>query len=202
MLTSITPLGERGRASRYGVTVVAYVLGSVVGGTALGVLAGGLGRALPVERPAMADAALTVVAVVAVLAAAVELGRLPQPATWHRQVDEDWLHRYRGWVYGLGYGLQLGFGLVTIVTSPVLYVAVLLTVLTSSPVYGALVGASFGLVRARPVLTLRRVQTSAQLAAAARRTESLAPTARRLVTATLIGVALTAGAVVVSGGTA
>ena len=27
--------------------------------------------------------------------------RLP---TWHRQVDERWLARYRGWVYGLGFG--------------------------------------------------------------------------------------------------
>ena len=32
-------------------------------------------------------------------------------------VHEQWLTRYRGWVYGVGFGAQLGFGLVTIITS-------------------------------------------------------------------------------------
>lgn len=45
---------------------------------------------------------------------ALDLGlgalRLPGPA---RQVDEDWLARYRGWVYGAGFGTQLGLGVVT-----------------------------------------------------------------------------------------
>ena len=36
MLGSITPLGERGRGSRWWVTVTAYVLGSTLAGVALG----------------------------------------------------------------------------------------------------------------------------------------------------------------------
>ena len=193
MLTSITPLGERGRASRYAVTATAYVVGSFLGGLALGLLSGGLGALLPLERPAVATAGVVLLVVAAVLAMLVELGRLPQPPTLHRQVDEDWLHRYRGWVYGLGYGAQLGFGLVTIVTSPVLYVALLLAVLTGSPVLGGVVGAAFGLVRALPVLGLRQVHTSAQLAAAARRTEELGPLAARVV-AVALGAVAVAGA--------
>ena len=34
-----------------------------------------------------------------------------------RQVNEDWMARYRGWAYGAGFGLQLGLGVVTIVTT-------------------------------------------------------------------------------------
>ena len=200
MLTSITPLGERGRASRWTVTVTAYVVGSVLGGLLLGLVAGTLGSLLPLERTAVAGAAAAVVAVAAVLALLVEIGRLPQPPTLHRQVDEDWLHRYRGWVYGFGYGAQLGFGLVTIVTSPVLYVALLLAALTGSPLGGAVVGVVFGLVRALPVLALRSVHSTAQLTAAARRTEELAPVGRRLVTAALAAVALGAAGVALTTG--
>src|SRR2546430_17352236 len=42
MLGSITPLGERGRGSRWWLTVTAYLLGSTLGGVAFG---GGLGLA-------------------------------------------------------------------------------------------------------------------------------------------------------------
>jgi hypothetical protein len=30
--------------------------------------------------------------------------------SWQRQVDERWLTTYRGWVYGAGFGFQLGAG--------------------------------------------------------------------------------------------
>jgi hypothetical protein len=43
MLTSISPLGERARASRWWLTTTAYVVSSVVGGLALGLVAALLG---------------------------------------------------------------------------------------------------------------------------------------------------------------
>jgi len=46
MLGSITPLGERGRGSRWGVTVSAYLMGSAVGGAALGAMLGWIGSPL------------------------------------------------------------------------------------------------------------------------------------------------------------
>jgi MFS family permease len=202
MLTSITPLGERGRAGRWSVTVTAYLIGSLLGGVVVGGVAGAVGALLPLERSGVAAVALGVVAVAALLALLVETARLPQPPTWRRQVDEDWLHRYRGWVYGAGYGLQLGTGVVTIVTSPVLYVALLLAVLTGAPGLGAVVGAVFGALRALPVLGLRHVHTSAQLTAAARRVEAMAPAARRLVVAALAMLATASAAVLVTGGAA
>jgi MFS family permease len=188
MLTSITPLGERGRASRWSVTVVAYLLGSVVGGLAVGLLAGAVGRVLPLENAAVASLAVVVLGMAGVFALLVELRRLPAPPTLRRQVDEDWLHRYRGWVYGVGYGAQLGFGLVTIVTSTSLYVALLLALLTGSLLGGAVVGGVFGLVRALPVFALRHVHTASQLTAAARRTEGAAPLGRRVAAAAMAAV--------------
>jgi len=75
----------------------------------------------------------------------------------HRQVNENWLARYRGWVYGTGFGFQLGLGVATIVTSATVYVALLLAVLTGSVLGGVAVGATFGLVRALPLLAVGRV---------------------------------------------
>ena len=44
MLSSINPLGERGRNSRYALTVVAYVIASVAGGLVTGSGLGALGK--------------------------------------------------------------------------------------------------------------------------------------------------------------
>ncbi|MGI8536413.1 MAG: hypothetical protein ACR2K2_07905 [Mycobacteriales bacterium] len=189
MLTSITPLGERGRHGRWAVTTTAYVLGSVLGGAAVGTLAGTVGWLLPLESAAFATAALVVLAVAAALAAAVEGGLLPRLPTVRRQVDEDWLHRYRGWVYGLGFGLQLGAGLVTIVTSPTLHLTLALAVLTGSPAGGAVVGVVFGLTRALPVLGTRRVTTTERLAGSARRLASFDRSGRAVATVGLATVA-------------
>ncbi len=189
MLSSITPLGERGRAGRWGITVTAYMLGSASGGAAVGGLAGAVGWLLPLERSGAATAALVLVALVAAVAVLVEIGVLPRLPTVRRQVDEDWLHRYRGWVYGAGFGFQLGAGLVTIVTSPTVYLTGVLAVLTGSPSRGAAVGLAFGLTRALPVLLARRVTTTAGLAATSRRLVALEPAGRATAAAGLAAVA-------------
>ncbi len=43
MLTSITPLGERGRARRWRVSAPSLVAGSLLGGLGIGALAGAIG---------------------------------------------------------------------------------------------------------------------------------------------------------------
>jgi sulfite exporter TauE/SafE len=47
MLSSISPLGERARSSRWWVTTAAYLLGSLAGGLALGGIAAMVGSVLP-----------------------------------------------------------------------------------------------------------------------------------------------------------
>ena len=163
MLSSISPLGERARASRWWVTTTAYVLGSLVGGLALGGLSGLLGSVVP-DPVRSSPWALGLAAALLLLGLALDLrlGGLTLPS-WQRQVDEQWLTRYRGWVYGVGFGAQLGFGLVTIITSSTTYAVVVLAVLSGSPGAGLLLGGVFGLVRALPSVLMAGVRDRAAL---------------------------------------
>jgi len=162
MLSSISPLGERARHSRWWLTTTAYLLGSLAGGLALGGLAATLGGLVPVT---VRGSGWTLVAVAALLVVGlvVDLRNQRSVPSWRRQVDEQWLTRYRGWVYGVGFGAQLGFGLVTIVTSTTTYAAVLLAALTGDLGAGLAIGATFGLVRALPSLLMARVVERADL---------------------------------------
>jgi hypothetical protein len=163
MLASITPLGERGRQSTWAVTVTAFLIGGVAGGLAIGALAGVAGR-LIIPASFGADARLAVLAVVALLALAVDARADPAPGPG-RQVNEEWLSRYRGWVYGLGFGTQLGFGLTTVVSSAATYVALVAAFLTRSPADGALIAGCFGLVRGLTPLVAARIDRPERLIA-------------------------------------
>src|SRR4051812_50198813 len=107
MLASIHPLGERARGQSFAVTVTAYTIGSVLGAAALGAALGGLGAV--VLGDASDAARLGAFALIAVAGALVgrDARRIP---SLHRPVNEDWLTQYRGWVYCLGFCLQLGVG--------------------------------------------------------------------------------------------
>src|SRR5690349_6445182 len=129
MLSSITPLGERGRGRRWGLTTTAYVTGSALAAAAAGALAGVAGSLL-LDGPSVAIVAVALVVGVALDA----LGAVPGP---RRQVDETWLHRYRGGVYGFGYGAQLGLGVVTLVTGSAVYVVLGAAFASASPAAGA-----------------------------------------------------------------
>ena len=157
MLSSISPLGERARNSRWWLTTAAYLLGSLAGGLAMGGLAGALGSALP-DAVRTSGWTLVVVAVLLLAGLGFDLRGAQSLPSWRRQVDVAWLTRYRGWVYGVGFGTQLGFGLVTIITSATTYAVVLLAALTGHLGAGLAVGATFGVVRALPSLLMARVE--------------------------------------------
>jgi len=198
MLSSITPLGERGRGSRWAVTATAYLLGSVLGGASLGLLLGAAGDLLAGVANALGGSAvapggsvaLALAALVCLIAAAsdLRLGGWSLPS-WQRQVDEDWLARYRGWVYGLGYGVQLGLGVVTIVTSAATYAVFAFALLAGSWPVGPVLGSVFGLVRALPVLGLARLRDFAQLRALLARVERWSPRAGRAAVAAEVAAA-------------
>ena len=104
MLTSISPLGERTRGNRWWLTVWWLSLGAVLGGAAIGAALGALGQAL---AGSLGDVArLVLLAGACALAAAWDMSSRRLPG--RRQVNEDWLVAYRSWVYGTGFGLQLG----------------------------------------------------------------------------------------------
>jgi sulfite exporter TauE/SafE len=174
MLASITPLGERGRGASWRRTVTAYVVASIVGGAAVGAALGSVGKLAHVQDTRWT---LAVAGALALIAAALDLaGRLP---TVRRQVDETWMTRYRDWVYGAGFGLQLGVGATTIVTSASLYLTWVVELLSGDLVVGASVGAAFGLSRAAPLLGTARIATAERLRAAQRRWQARLPLARR-----------------------
>jgi hypothetical protein len=162
MLSSISPLGERARNSRWWLTTTAYLLGSLAGGLAVGALAALLGGLLP-DAVRTSRWTLVVVAGLLVVGLVLDLRNQRSVPSWRRQVDEQWLTRYRGWVYGAGFGAQLGFGLVTIITSTTTYAAVLLAALTGHLGAGLAIGATFGVVRALPSLLMARVVDRADL---------------------------------------
>ena len=181
MLTSITPLGERSRGSHWGTTVAAFAVGALAAGTALGAALGWLGQLTQIgELSATLRLALLALALLAGLALDLGVGGLRLP-TIRRQVNEDWLHAYRGWVYGLAFGAQLGFGVVTIATSSTVYVAFFASLLSASPLPGAAIGGTFGLVRAAALLPAGRVRQPAQLLALGEAIRRYEAPARRFV---------------------
>jgi hypothetical protein len=195
MLSSIHPLGERGRSNRWGITVTAHVIGAGAGGAAVGVVLGALGAAVAaLGVPARLSAALLVSC--ALVAMLVDARAWPQwlPRT-RRQVDERWLHAYRGWVYGAGFGFQLGMGVVTIVTAATVYLLGVAIVVAGSPLLGAFIGAAYGLARGVTILAGRSIHTPTRLVEFHR---TLVARRRFGVAAAVVGdVALVAGAVAV-----
>ncbi|MGN6694239.1 MAG: hypothetical protein ACTHN0_08680, partial [Aquihabitans sp.] len=104
MLSSITPMTEAGRGNRFATTAAWFAVGGVVGGLSLGVLAAG-GAAVVALADLSVAARWGIAAVAALATASIDLGvfgiELP---IFKRQVNDAWLRRYRGWVYGAGFG--------------------------------------------------------------------------------------------------
>jgi hypothetical protein len=190
MLSSIHPLGERARSNRWWLTVSAFVVGATAGGAVLGAAAGAAGRlAGAADWTDRARAVVVVVAAAGALAADVSPRRF---SPVRRQVDERWLHTYRGWVYGVGYGAQLGVGLATIVVTATLYLVVVLAALTGSVIAGAVVGATFGVARGATLLAGRRLTSPDALRRFHRRLDrarSVAATGTLATSAAVVAVA-------------
>jgi hypothetical protein len=72
-------------------------------------------------------------------------------------------------VAGVGFGVQLGLAVATVVTSASTYVALAAMALTRDPAQSAVVGALYGAVRAAGVLPGLAIRTSDDLARADRR---------------------------------
>jgi sulfite exporter TauE/SafE len=151
VLGTITPLGERARQSRWGVTALFYMLGSLLSGALLGGIAGTIGSTW--STIVTDDFALGIIAVIATLGLALDTGIIAVSLpTTRRQVNDTMLPKYRGWVYGAVFGLQLGTGVLTIVRSSVIYVVFVTAMLAGNSTVGAAIGASFGALRASSLL--------------------------------------------------
>ena len=194
MLSQITPFTERAQ-HHFGVTAGWFVVGSVLGGATLGVIAA-LGASAMSAAGLSSDTALAILAVLALVAAAVDAGVFGiRPPFFRRQVNEDWLPRYRGWLYGVGFGWQVGVGIATYIMTAAVFLTVAVGVLTASPAAAFAIAVLFGLVRGLTVFLTAKVHTPAQLASFHRRFDAWAEPIRRAVIALELVAALCAAGV-------
>ena len=192
MLSQLTPVGEASRGYRYRTTAIWFITGAVVGGAMLG----GVMAALAVAVAALdvsSVALLGTAAGLAVLAAAIDGGVLGfSPPFFHRQVNEYWLGRYRAWVYGSGFGWQIGTGVTTYIMTAAVFLTIAFGALSAGPVAALLIGVVFGLARGLAVLLTARLRTTAELFAMHRKFDALTEPVRRAVIVVQLVVAVVA----------
>ena len=183
MLSTITPFSERAKGHSYRATAGWFVAGATLGGATLGTVMALM--ALAVEAVHATTATIGLVALAAALIAAgsdsgIAGVRLP---VHRRQVNERWLDRYRPWVYGAGFGWQIGTGLSTYITTAAVYLTVVFGALTGRPALALSVGTAFGFLRGTAVLLTRDLADPSELRAFHRRFLQVGPVAGRLVIA-------------------
>jgi sulfite exporter TauE/SafE len=175
MLSSIHPLGERARHNRWVLTVAAFTVGAVVSGSLVGMALGALGSvAAPLQRSGL----LLATATAALVAGALDITGVKTPGP-PRQVNEIWIGAFRGWVYGAGFGLQLGLGFATYVVTWGVYATYLAALATVSPTQGAVVGAVFGIGRSLSLWLAGYVDRPSRLTGFNRRFASAGPVIRK-----------------------
>lgn len=178
MLSSITPMTEAGRGNRFSVTAAWFLVGGVLGGLAIGALAAA-GAALVGVADLSTTTRFALAAALAVVTASIDLGVLGiELPIFKRQVNDAWLRTYRSWVYGAGFGAQIGFGLATYIMTAGVFLTIGLAVLTADPLLALAVGGLFGLVRGSAVYVGRTGTSPAALGAIHDRLDRLAPFSR------------------------
>jgi len=208
MVSTLTPLAERSRGRRWPAAAGWFVLGGTLGG-----LSSGLLLAVPAAAVGALDIGVAwrtgAVGVVAVVAGVWDLHRGRGALPHHRrQVDEQWVDRYRQWATAGGWGLQIGTGWATYIMTSGVYLAAIAAVATGSAVTAVALGAGFGLLRGLAVFLGVRIDRPERLLrihrwldASAHRSRVAAAGAWFAVAALCLGVAWSpaGGAAVVSG---
>ena len=195
MLSSITPMTEAGRGYRFASTARWFLVGGIAGGLSLGALAAG-GAALLSVADLTTSVRWGLGAVLAAATASIDLGvfgiELP---IFKRQVNDAWLRRYRSWVYGAGFGWQIGFGVATYIMTAGVFLTIGLAVLGATPMVAIAIGLVFGMVRGSAVYLGRNATTPAALGAVHERLDAWGPAARvAALAAQLVAATALAGA--------
>ena len=192
MLSQINPIAETGRGQRYSRTAGWFVVGAVIGGVTIGGAAAGL-ASVTAAIGLGHRTALAIAAACALASAAVDAGTFGfAPPFIRRQVNEDWLSRYRPWVYGGGFGWQIGVGLTTYVMTAAVLLTIVFAVLTANAWVAVSIGGLFGLVRGLTVLLSAPLRTQADLYAFHRRFAAAGERVRQTVIAVQLLVAVVA----------
>jgi hypothetical protein len=192
MLSQLTPVGEASRGYRYRTTAAWFIVGAVVGGATLGGVMAALASAVSAFE-ATSTTLLGIAAGLALLAAAIDSGVIGiAPPFFKRQVNEYWLGRYRAWVYGSGFGWQIGAGITTYIMTAAVFLTIALGALTAGPAAAFTIGVVFGLTRGLAVLLTARMRTTAEVFALHRRFDALGEPVRRAVIVVQLAVVVVA----------
>ncbi len=97
----------------------------------------------------------------------------------YRQVNERWLDQFRPWVYGAGFGWQIGTGLATYIVTAAVYLMVLLSALTGNGWLALGMGTLFGFVRGLSVYLGRSITSGDALRSFHQWFTDLGPKVRR-----------------------
>ena len=196
MLSSITPMTEAGRGNRFSRTARWFLVGGIVGGLSIGALAAVVASLLALVDLSL-EARWAIGAVAAAITASIDLGAFGiELPIFKRQVNDAWLRRYRSWVYGAGFGWQIGFGVATYIMTAGVFLTIALAVIGASPALAVAIGGIFGLVRGSAVYLGRGATTPAALGAVHARLDALGPAARlAALSAQLLTAVVLAGAV-------
>ena len=185
MLSSITPVTETARGHRYRATVGFFMVGAVAGGALVGAAAG-LGSIVVGTVGPGAGTRTALLAVAALVGAVVDAGFAPWRTPFlRRQVNEDWLSGFRAWVYGGGFGFQIGTGVLTYVMTTAVFLAIAAAVLTGTAWQAVAVMTVFGLVRGSAIFLGAGAHSFPELQQLHRRLEAWREPIRRLTIGTL-----------------
>ncbi len=196
MLSTITPMAERSRGRRWGTTAAWFLTGAVLGGATLGVAAAAL-AALVGLLSLSTSTTLVLAAVLAAVGVGLDLGVLGTEMPHHRrQVNEVWLDQYRSWVYGAGFGWQIGTGLATYIMTAAVYLTVALAALTGAPAVAFGLCVLFGLTRGLAIFLGVRLTDPERLRVFHRRFEAAGPAVKWAVIGLQAAVAVVATAAV------
>lgn len=149
MVGTIGPLVKVAKA-KWLMSITLFFAGSLIGGVVVMLIAAGVGRLLGVQQP---DRGLPfAVIVVALLGAVVDLRilRVAVP-TPQQSVPQRWWMEHGAYRASLAYGTVLGMGVTTFIPVATFYSLLLIAACQDSPV-AAMMGATYGLARALPVL--------------------------------------------------
>lgn len=147
MVTSIAPAVFAGNRRKWLVSAVIFVIGGALGGMATGTLLSVVGAAAATIAP-IRRATLLALAFGAFGYALHEQGiwHLPTPSP-RRQVPRDWRARYPLPIVALRYGLDLGSGISTQITSASVYVLCAALVAVGDLTKGTVLMGSYGFIR-------------------------------------------------------
>ena len=137
MLSQITPMAEAGRGQKFARTASWFIAGAVLGGLTLGCAIAGR-RTRVAAPPDSVTPPRSRSSCCAFVGATVDTNVLGfGPPFLRRQVNEDWLSKYRSWVYGGGFGWQIGVGVTTYVMTAAVPLMIVVGALEREAVGGA-----------------------------------------------------------------